>query len=122
MKKQEINNTDRKSIKDVVVDHRGKIIAGAGIISTGALSIMLYKINGRVKILEAAVTEGVLEEAIATTTRKLNSRKDRLEYLLNGSNVEKAKEMISKLEKEIKVLTKRRDTFSKAQKLMGIND
>lgn len=129
MKEQEIKTTDKKSIKEIVMEHRGKIIAGASIISTGALSVLLYKtnvtnkvINERVFVLEAAVSEGVLEEAIATTTRKLNSRKDRLEYLLNSSNIENVKEIISKLEMEIGVLTKRRDAFTKAQKLMGIDD
>ena len=38
--------------------------------------------------LMAAASEGLFEEALATTTRKLNSRKDRKEFLLNQEQTE----------------------------------
>lgn len=37
------------------------------------------KLSNRVKILEEVVSENVLDEAIATTTRKLNYRVDKIE-------------------------------------------
>ena len=39
----------------------------------------IYRLNHRIGVLEDVVSEDVLEEAIATTTRKLNYRIDKME-------------------------------------------
>lgn len=62
-----------------------KALLGISIVSAGAAGYLLYKYNldtsklkDRVRILEEVVSEEVLEEAIATTTRKLNYRTDKI--------------------------------------------
>ena len=126
--------TEKKSIKEVVIDNRGKIIAGVSTVVIGALGYIIYKerldynrLSERLKeahekadILAEALSEGVFEEAIATTTRKLNSRKDRLNYLL--INRDETDEIVVKLKGEIKVLTRRRDAFNRAQTVLGISE
>lgn len=62
-----------------------KALLGISIVSAGAAGYLLYKYNldtsklkDRVRILEEVVSEEVLKEAIATTTRKLNYRTDKI--------------------------------------------
>lgn len=126
--------TEKGSIKDVVIDNRGKIIAGASAVVIGALGYIIYKerldynqlsirlreAHEKADILAEALSEGVFEEAIATTTRKLNSRKDRLNYLIN--NNDETNEIVVKLKGEIEVLTRRRDAFNRAQTVLGISE
>ena len=126
--------TEKKSIKEVVIDNRGKIIAGASAVVIGALGYIIYKekldynqlsirlreAHEKTDILAEALSEGVFEEAIATTTRKLNSRKDRLNYLL--INRDETDEIVIKLKGEIKVLARRRDAFNRAQTVLGISE
>lgn len=127
--------TEKRSIKEVVIDNRGKIIAGASAVVIGALGYIIYKerldynqlsirlreAHEKADILAEALSEGVFEEAIATTTRKINSRKDRLNYLLNN-NHDETNEMVVKLEGEIEVLTRRRGAFNRAQTVLGIDE
>lgn len=62
-----------------------KALLGISIVSVVAAGYLSYKYNldtsklkVRVRILEEVVSEEVLEEAIATTTRKLNYRTDKI--------------------------------------------
>ena len=74
--------------------------------------------------LMAALSEGVFEEAIATVTRKINSRKDKLAFLgvqLNEGN----KQVLAKIEEinnEIAELIRRKDAFLEAQHLYEIKN
>lgn len=77
------------------------------------------KLKDEVDILMAAASEGLFEEALATTTRKLNSRKDRLQFLLNRGDIGVK---IDKLQNEINTLQLRRDAFLRAQALVEIKD
>ncbi len=73
--------------------------------------------------LMAAASEGLFEEALATTVRKLNSRKDRFEYLNNlEDKTPEVLEKIKMLASEIDVLEIRKIRFTKAQALMEIKD
>lgn len=74
--------------------------------------------------LMAAASEGLFEEAIATVTRKINGRKDQLEFLniqLNDGNNEVIPK-INKITNELSILVSRRDKFIKAQSLLEIKD
>lgn len=87
------------------------------------INLYLQKSNDKLKddvdTLMAAASEGLFEEALATTTRKLNSRKDRLQFLLDSEVVG---EQVDKLTREIKSLSMRRDAFLKAQALVEIKE
>lgn len=48
--KQNTNN-ERKSFKEVVAENKGKIIAGATIVTVGAVGIILYKQHQALKLL-----------------------------------------------------------------------
>lgn len=74
--------------------------------------------------LMAAASEGLFEEAIATVTRKINGRKDQLEFLdmqLKEGNNEVIQK-INKITNELNILSIRRDKFIKAQTLLEIKD
>ena len=74
-------------------------------------------------LMEAA-SEGLFEEAIATVTRKINGRKDQLEFLdmqLKEGNNEVIQK-INKITNELNILSIRRDKFIKAQTLLEIKD
>lgn len=88
-----------------------KALLGISIVSAGAAGYLLCKYNvdtskleddiinlkDRVRILEEVVSEEVLDEAIATTTRKLNYRTDKIkvyEKRTDPKSIEKLKEHI----------------------------
>lgn len=73
--------------------------------------------------LMTAASEGLFEEAIATVTRKINSREDKLEVLLERSLTDDTVvEAIDKYRSELSMLMKRRDSFQKAQNIYFINE
>lgn len=122
------------SVKEYIVDNRYEILVATLISSTCILGAALVKseigkkilektdivLKNKVDNLEAALTEGVFEEAIATTTRKINYKKDKLDFI--SSRKDKGdSQIVSKLEREISILTERRDAFEKAQASIGID-
>lgn len=129
-------NAKIDSIKEYIVDNRYEILVATLISSTCILGAALvkseigkkileetdYALNNRVDTLEAALTEGVFEEAITTTTRKIDYKKDRLSFIRDAKDTrEFNRQAISKLEREIDILTERRDAFKKAQASVGID-
>lgn len=129
-------NAKIDSIKEYIVDNRYEILVATLISSTCILGAALvkseigkkileetdYALKNRVDTLEAALTEGVFEEAITTTTRKIDYKKDRLSFIRDAKDTrEFNKQAISKLEREIDILTERRDAFEKAQASVGID-
>ena len=124
--------------------HANKILlAGGAVVAVGAIIALkkhdvvinnlkddielkeftINKLLGDNETLMAAASEGLFEEALATTTRKLNSRKDRYEYLNNIENkTPEIMEKIKQLYTEIKVLEVRKLRFTKAQELMEIKE
>ena len=96
-------------------------VAGIGV--AGYLAIK-YKIDttslkNRVKILEEIVSEDVLEEAIATTTRKFNYRIDKIKVYETRVD----EESIAKLNEHIKfkeIFEKRLKDFNELKRLRYI--
>lgn len=82
-------------------------------------------LTDKVDTLNAA-SEGLYEEALATTIRKLNRRQDQIKFveeqLLLTPNAVDAIAKKKQLIIEITELSRRRDTFTKAQKLYEIKD
>ena len=100
---------------------REKIMIGVAVVGLAALGCVVYHNGKETIILKEACSEGLFEEAIATVTRKLNSRKDKLEILLSDKNVDPQKlEKIKKLRKEIGIFEIRKANFIKAQNKVGI--
>lgn len=83
-------------------------------------------LTDKVDTLNAAASEGLYEEALATTIRKLNRRQDQIKFveeqLLLTPNAVDAIAKKKQLIIEITELSRRRDTFTKAQKLYEIKD
>lgn len=134
--KKETIKTEKKSMKEVIVENKYKIIAGTSIIVSGTLAVLLFNaktdlssihraseileenikpLQDRNYILESALNESLFEEAIATTVRKLNSRKDKLKYLMEISKDITKDKLFLKIEGEVEVLSKRLKTFRDAQ-------
>lgn len=114
-----------------------KVLVVVGVVTIAGVSYAvckkytgLVKVNELLRedvdILRAAASEGLYEEAIATTTRKLNFRQDRLKYTLNflenNPNDAASIAAVEKIESEINELVKRRDSFITAQKIFAIQD
>ena len=127
---------ERRSLKEVAKANKTKILMG-GMFIVGFASCYILnckfdmkknnelrdKYNDRISTLYCAASEGLFEEAIATCTRKLNTRMDtisRLEKIkdLNQEGVEK----LMKAKIESGIFKERIDKFTKAQKLWGIED
>lgn len=134
---------ERKSFKDVVYDNRGKILIGALCITTGTLSYLLFKevkqneilkienvklntenkFKETVETIQEAMSEGMIQEAIATTTRKLNNRIDRKDRLLNKNNLDHTEQMkLNKALEEIEVFERRLNAFNKLEEKYFIED
>ena len=120
------------------------IIKAAEILAAGVLSgIFGYKVGklaknvevltvankalGReVNVLNAAASEGLYEEAIATVTRKINYLKDRVSYcskqLVDTPNDLQTKKALESYSERLTILTERRKSFREAQKLYEISE
>ena len=120
---------ERRSLKEVVKANKTKILMGGMfIVGFASCYILECKFNmkkndERISTLYCAASEGLFEEAIATCTRKLNTRMDtvsRLEKIkdLNPEGVEK----LMKAKIEAGIFQERIDKFTKAQNLWGIEE
>lgn len=127
---------ERRSLKEVVKANKTKILMG-GMFIVGFASCyildckfdmkknneLIDKNNDRISTLYCAASEGLFEEAIATCTRKLNTRIDTISRLEKLKNLDE--ECIAKLMKaktEAGIFKERIDKFTQAQKLWGIED
>lgn len=138
---------ERKSFKEVVYDNRGKILTGALCITTVTLSYLLFKevkqneilkienvklntenkmvnkFKETVETIQEAMSEGMIQEAIATTTRKLNNRIDIRDRLLNKNNLDHTEQMkLNKALEEIEVFERRLNAFNKLEEKYFIED
>ena len=144
-KKNNKNNEEviRMEQTTFIQRHAKKIIIAGGIVVGAGAAYLLYKhnvdlknkdivIEGLAEILEdtredkdtlmEALSEGVFEEAIATVTRKINSRKDKLTFLeiqLNEGN-NQVLTKINELKIEIAELITRKEKFLEGQHLYEI--
>ena len=120
---------ERRSLKEVVKANKTKILMG-GMFIVGFASCYIIdckfnmkKNNDRISTLYEAASEGLFEEAIATCTRKLNTRMDIISRLEKLENLDQ--QCIDKLMKakiESGIFQERIDKFTQAQKLWGIED
>ena len=120
---------ERRSLKEVVKANKTKILMG-GMFIVGFASCYILnckfnvkKNNERISTLYEAASEGLFEEAIATCTRKLNTRMDIISRLEKLENLDQ--QCIDKLMKakiESGIFQERIDKFTQAQKLWGIED
>ncbi len=135
--------------KDWIKDHKKEIIVGGVMtIISVAGGVYIYRLDARTRTyksvndilrgqlttteqkcntLMAAASEGLFEEAIATTTRKLNYRKDQLKFLGNARHKGNTqnKDVVAKMTaitNEIDVLVERLSKFRDAQQLYEISD
>ena len=132
---KEQQTKETKSLKEVVYDNRGRIIAGIGLVGCGVLTYILFKnknkvieLNTRINILDEDIrvladdnqtlseilSEGVLQDAITTTSNKINSRTSKLrmfeDRLLNGDLGLENK--IQKIKEELEILINRRELYT----------
>lgn len=128
-------NVKINSTKEFIAENKYKILAATLGVTTCVLGVALvkseigkkileetdYTLKDKVDTLEEALTEGVFEEAIATTTRKIDYKKDKLDFIASR-NDKGDSQIVSKLKREIEILTERRDAFAKAQASVGISD
>ena len=128
-------NVKINSTKEFIAENKYKILAATLGVTTCVLGVALVKseigkkileetdhtLKDKVDTLEEALTEGVFEEAIATTTRKIDYKKDKLDFIASR-NDKGDSQIVSKLKREIEILTERRDAFAKAQASVGISD
>ena len=144
-KKNNKNNEEviRMEQTTFIQRHAKKILVAGGLVVSAGAAYILYKhnvdlknkdtvINGLAELLKdtredkdtlmEALSEGVFEEAIATVTRKINSRKDKLTFLeiqLNEGN----NQVLTKIEElkfEIAELIRRKEKFLEGQHLYEI--
>lgn len=143
----EKKSKEKKSLKEVVIENKHYIFAGIACTSTCVLGYLLFKevkvnkilkddnikllrkncvvhdLKDQVETVQEAMSEGMIQEAIATTARKLNARIDKRDRLLNMSKLDiyRQKEL-EKTEEEIKVFTRRMTAFSKLRLKYYIED
>lgn len=122
---------NKKSFKEFVEEHKYQIITGAACVTTGVVSYLLFKevkknnellnenkivtkLQETVDVIQEAMSEGMVQEAIATTTRKLNNRLDIISRLSNKENMDftESEKLVKALE-DSKVFEKRLKAFNK---------
>ncbi len=111
--------------------HAKEILIGAGIVvGVGAIALItkhnidISKLRDENGTLMAAASEGLFEEAIATVTRKINYKTDRVEFvkqqLLATPDDIQTKQSLQRLTKELSTLVTRKEKFLKAQHVYEI--
>ena len=120
---------ERRSLKEVVKANKTKILMGGMfIVGFASCYILNCKFNmkkndEKISTLYEAASEGLFLEAIATCTRKLNTRMDIISRLEKLENLDQ--QCIDKLMKaktEAGIFQERIDKFTEAQKLWGIEE
>ena len=120
---------EKRSLKEVVKANKSKILMG-GMFIVGFASCYILdckfnmkKNDERISTLYCAASEGLFEEAIATCTRKLNTRMDTISRLEKLKNLDKdVLEKLMKAKTEAGIFRERIDKFTEAQKLWGIEE
>lgn len=139
---KEMNNEVVKIKEESKKITKQNAIKVVGIVGVGVLSgIFGYKVgklaknievltatnkilSREVDVLNAAASEGLYEEAIATVTRKINYLKDQIAYCTKNLNLNPTdldnKKALSKYRNKLDVLLDRKASFLDAQKLYEI--
>ena len=120
---------ERRSLKEVVKANKTKILMGGMfIVGFASCYILECKFNmkkndERISTLYCAASEGLFEEAIATCTRKLNTRMDTISRLEKLKNLDQqCIDKLTKAKTEAGIFQERIDKFTEAQKLWGIEE
>ena len=127
----DIMKENKKSFKEFVEEHKHQIIIGAACVTTGVVTYLLFKevkknnellnenkivtkLQETVDVIQEAMSEGMVQEAIATTTRKLNNRLDIISRLSNKENMDftESEKLVKALE-DSKVFERRLKAFNK---------
>ena len=127
----DIMKENKKSFKEFVEEHKHRIITGAACVTTGVVTYLLFKevkknnellnenkivtkLQETVDVIQEAMSEGMVQEAIATTTRKLNNRLDIISRLSNKENMDftESEKLVKALE-DSKVFERRLKAFNK---------
>ena len=127
----DIMKENKKSFKEFVEEHKHQIITGAACVTTGVVTYLLFKevrknnellnenkivtkLQETVDVIQEALSEGMVQEAIATTTRKLNNRLDIISRLSNKENMDftESEKLVKALE-DSKVFERRLKAFNK---------
>ena len=127
----DIMKENKKSFKEFVEEHKHQIITGAACVTTGVVIYLLFKeveknnellnenkivtkLQETVDVIQEAMSEGMVQEAIATTTRKLNNRLDIISRLSNKENMDFTEsEKLAKALEDSKVFERRLKAFNK---------
>lgn len=112
MRKTNKQNSEKRTLKEVLAGNKGKIIVGASIVALGAISLLLYKQNCDIKLVRSITQEGCLEEAISTVNNKINYRIEKIKNLENGGLDEEKKLVLERYKKELKVLMRESKLFA----------
>lgn len=112
-----IEKVEKKTLKEVIAENKGKILAGVSCAIVGVGGYQIYKHGLQIKIntkdidfVRDVVKEGALEEAIVTVNRKINYRMEKIAHLRNSIE-DNGPELISKYEEELKELIKKQKAF-----------
>ena len=106
-----------KEMKDVLADNS---LLKSFLEEDGKAIAKLTKDN---ETLMAAASEGLFEEAIATVTRKINGRRDKLEALLKRYETDlTVEDAITKVKAELDILIARKESFLEAQSIFSIEE
>lgn len=124
---------NKKSFKEFVAEHKYQIITGAACITTGVVTFLLFKevkknesvkeLQQTVEMIQEAMSEGMVQEAIATTTRKYNNRLDIIDRFKDKNNLrQNEKDKYNKALEEAAVFKRRLEAFRKVEKKYFIED
>lgn len=112
-------NQDKKSFKEVLVENKGKILAGAGVVTAGVLGLAVYKnskdLNTLVKvnseIVELNKLQGDLNEKMAEAAKKAV---DHMKLTRRIAEEGALQEAIKSVEGKIKYRVGRLENFAKS--------
>lgn len=117
MKKHDVKEKEKRSFKEVVMDNKGKIIAGVSCVSIGLVTFFMYRHHIQIKnntetieFVRDVVKEGALEEAIGTLNRKIAYRVSKIEGC-DKHNSEVSLIVKQRYEEELKELTEKLNKF-----------
>lgn len=144
---KETKSEEKRSFKEVVIANKHAIITGAACVATCVLGCLLIKeikvnkvlkdkntellekaflvnnLNEEVELIQEAMSEGMIQEAIATTVRKLNFRTDKRDHLLGMDALDEYRKLdLNRIEREIKIFTRRLTAYNALKDRYYIED
>lgn len=84
-----------------------------------AIQIELDESRKKIEILNNAASEGLFDDAISTTERKIFFREDKIKYLVNKTDI-KSVAKFERYKSELDILKVRRDGYLRTQEIYNI--